>query len=224
MPRCATPSWQHHQSVPLRSSSLLGGAMTRASRVDCAGVILDCLSLSRPLLHVHNTAIRRTRSPARTCANVQGRRPQLPPVGCIVGRTSPRSGHPWSRTREAQRHHHSRGPANRMPTRRSSFRLRAMASPHGMRTGSDCYNNDLYHTRKGHTVGLQRSVLFCPLTAGPPQAPWARRGRWRGARACAGGVPVLLHGLSAILVLLTSRRNVQGLMERTPLMRECADA
>ena len=38
----------------------------------------------------------------------------------------------------------------------------------------------LYHTRKGHTVGLQRSVLFCPVTAGPPQAPWARRGRWRG--------------------------------------------
>jgi hypothetical protein len=54
-------------------------------------------------------------------------------------------------------YHCSRGPRDARPTRQSSFRLLAMASPHMMLFGSDCYNHVLYHARKGHTVGLECS-------------------------------------------------------------------
>jgi hypothetical protein len=36
-------------------------------------------------------------------------------------------------------------------------------------------------------------------------------------------VQVLLNGLSVIIARLTSGWNVHGLLERTPLMLECAD-
>ena len=83
MQRGATPSWQHHQSVPLRSSSCLGGAITRASRVGCAGVIRGCLPLSRPLLPPTNGTSRRGTLPAWRAPLAPGHHDEtLPGHGC----------------------------------------------------------------------------------------------------------------------------------------------
>ncbi len=67
----------------------------------------------------------------------QGRRQLLTPVGFTEQEPHRDQGQPCGRTREEKRHHRSPGPRDAMPTRRSSFRLLAMASPHGMLTGSN---------------------------------------------------------------------------------------
>ena len=62
----------------------------------------------------------------------QGRRPRLTPRGCTAQTPPSAAGQPWGRLREAQRHHRSLVPREARPTRRSSFRLLAMASPYWM--------------------------------------------------------------------------------------------
>jgi hypothetical protein len=67
----------------------------------------------------------------------QGRRPLLTPMGFPDRAPPSNEGQPWGRTRVEKRHHYSRGPHDARPTRRSSFRLLAMASPNVMLVGSD---------------------------------------------------------------------------------------
>ena len=70
--------------------------------------------------------------------------PRLPPRGCPHQAPSSDEGHPWRRTRAAQRHHGCRVPRDARPIQRSSLRLffwlrqtaRALATsdaPHGAR-------------------------------------------------------------------------------------------
>src|SRR6266566_3829210 len=75
----------------------------------------------RPSPHAQPVAYVRQRS---------GRWPLLTPRGCTT--PAPRSdvGQPCGRTWEEQRHHRSLVPRDAMPTRQSSFRLLAMASPY----------------------------------------------------------------------------------------------
>ena len=66
-----------------------------------------------------------------------GRRPRLPSMGFPEQAPHRDQGQPWGRTREETRHHRFTVPRDAIPTRRSSFRLFAMASPHWMLVGSD---------------------------------------------------------------------------------------
>ena len=69
----------------------------------------------------------------------QGRRPRLTPRGCTDPTPPSDAGQPCGRTREEHRHHRCTVPRDAMPTRRSSFRLLAIASPYWMIYGSCWY-------------------------------------------------------------------------------------
>ncbi len=93
---------------------------------------------------------------ARPVAHVrqrQGRRPRLTPRGFTDQERPREQGQPGGRTREEQRHHRCTVPRDARPTRRSSFRLLAMASPHGMPVGSYGYDSTREEALEGHTVG-----------------------------------------------------------------------
>src|SRR5713101_6089967 len=77
----------------------------------------------RPAPHAQPVAYVRQRA---------GRGPRLPPRGGTTPAPRSDGGPPCGRTWEEQRHHRSLVPRDARPTRRSSFRLLAMASPYWM--------------------------------------------------------------------------------------------
>ena len=77
----------------------------------------------RPEPHAQPVAYGRQRS---------GRWPLWTPRGCTTPAPRSDGGQPCGRTWEEKRHHRSLVPRDAMPTRRSSFRLLAMASPYWM--------------------------------------------------------------------------------------------
>jgi hypothetical protein len=107
------------------------------------------------LRNVHNTVICCTLSPSYPLRQHQGRRLRLTPRGFTVQAPPSDGGQPWGRIREEQRHHRCIVPRDAMPTRRSSFRLLGMASPHWLLVGSYCYDSTLEEQVEGHTVGLR---------------------------------------------------------------------
>ena len=79
--------------------------------------------------HVYHTAIRRALSPLHSCESVMQTSTAAPEVLHRSGTLS-RSGTTRWRTREVKRPNCLTIPRDAMPTRLSSFRLLAMASPH----------------------------------------------------------------------------------------------
>ena len=85
--------------------------------------------------HVDYTAIRRALSPLHSCESVMQTSTAAPEVWHRSGTLS-RSGTTRWRTREVKRPNDLTMPRDALPTRLSSFRLLAMASPHWMLIGN----------------------------------------------------------------------------------------